>query len=417
MIAMDRAGMINELSGITPMVKRSTIVYQHMRDPALLRYYYKVKALPVINQLGMSGSSPTDIFIGRYGYPKVFIGPLVPPEFGDTSMLNKPEGWWHTPIESIVKMRSTLVRGMHLTKVDNVENGRIEEQIRDLALAERPANTEMQFSKKPYVKLDFNDEVQPFGPSAQLRSFDVYNAKADAKIESLYFDTDATATEAIIELYRRGIPVSQIQKSFSAGIFGLKKRRKFVPTRWSITAVDDSLSKNKREIIKENNVVDAIYAYYNVSLDNRWLIFFIPGNWEYESLETWYPKTVWNMNGNDVSIYSSYEGYRGRSTYAEIGGCYYAARLAVTEKLDMLKKQATVLILREVHDGYIMPVGVWNVREHVRETLSMKPEILHTTGEMIGYIKSRLSIPVGNYIANSTILKNILMQKKLSNYV
>jgi hypothetical protein len=411
--------MVQELAHMpnTINVKRSTTVYRHMRDPALMRYYYSIKTLNLVDRLDISGSSPTDIFIGRFGYPKVFIGPLVPPEFGDTSILGRPELWRDMPIDKIVDMRSRLVRGIHLSNIHDVEKGKIEEQVRDLALAERPAVAEMRFSSKPFMKISLNDEVQPFGPSAELKQVELYNIKAERQMESLYLDTDAKATTAILELYNKGLATSKIQQGLSAGLFGIKSQRKFVPTRWSITAVDDTISKDLREEIKQNNLVDAVYAYYNVALDNRWLIFFIPGKWQYESIEAWYPKTIWNESGTDISIYSSYEGYGGSSTYAEIGGCYYAARLAVTEKLKELGKQGTVLILREVHDGYIMPVGVWNVREHVRQTLQTAPAVLQSPNEIWNFIAQRLEISSKSWIANSRILKDILTQRKMAEYI
>ena len=416
---MNREGTIEALSifGQDTNIKRSDIVYRHMHDPVLLRYYYKMKMMPATSKLEIVGSSPTDLFVGRYGYPYVNIGPLLPPEFGDTSILGTPERWVHMSINDIVEMRSKLVRGMHLTKVGNVENGRIEEMVRDLALAERPAEADATFAKKPTVRLTLRDEVQPFGPSAQLKNLDLYNMKADSKVESRYSDFDATAKTSITELYNRGVPVSKIQRGLSAGLFGIKSNRKFVPTRWSITAVDDTLSKVNLEEVKSYDPIDAIYAYYNVSLDNRWLIFLIPGNWQYESIEAWWPKTIWNENGTDISIYSSDEGYHGRKTYAEIGGCYYSGRLAITEKLQMLKKQAVALILREVHEGYIMPVGVWNVREHVRETLQGEPMVMHSIDEMMNCIKSKLFISTKGWINNSRILSDLISQRRIMEYV
>lgn len=414
---LDRSSILAELMNGSPNVKRSDIVYKHMRDPALLRYYYKMKVMPVLDKLSMEGSSPTDIFVGRFGYPYVQIGPMVPPEFGDTSLLATPERWRYMSIEDIVNFRSKLVRGMHLTKVQDVEKGKIQEQIRDLALAERPAEAEVQFSKKPFMKMELRDEVQPFGPSAQMKSFELYNIKADRKVEKQYSDTDAKASTSIIELYEKSYEVSRIQRALSAGLFGLTRNRKFVPTRWSITAVDDTLSKHNLQEVKNYEPIDAIHAYYDVSLDNRWLIFFIPGNWQYESIEAWWPKTIWNETGTSISIYSSYEGYNGRKTYAEIGGCYYAARLAVTERMNILKKQGLALILREVHDGYLMPVGVWNVREHVRQTLATKPEILHSTEEMFNYITKKLDIKNIDWVKNSRILKDMLTQRRINEYV
>jgi hypothetical protein len=416
---LNREGTIEALSilGRDTSIKRSDIVYKHMHDPVLLRYYYKLKMMPATSKLEIVGSSPTDLFVGRYGYPYVNIGPLLPPEFGDTSLLGTPERWVHMSISDIVEMRSKLVRGMHLTKVGNVEKGRMEEFVRDLALAERPAEADATFSKKPSVRLALRDEVQPFGPSGQLKGLEVYNVKADVKVENMYCDTDATAKTAMVDLYNKGIPVSKIQRGLSAGLFGLKNNRKFVPTRWSITAVDDTLSKVNLEEVKGYDPIDAIYAYYNCSLDNRWLIFLIPGNWQYESIEAWWPKTIWNKDGTEISIYSSDEGYYGRKDYAEIGGCYYSGRLAITEKLQMLKRQAIALILREVHEGYLMPVGVWNVREHVRETLQCEPAIMHSMAEMMECIKGRLDIGTAGWIRNSRVLKDLLSQKRLMEYV
>lgn len=416
---VDRFSILEELGNgdIAPHVKRSDIVYRHMRDPALLRYYYKLKMQPLTSKLELIGSSPTDLFIGRFGYPKVSIGPLVPPEFGDTSILGMPERWRPMGIDQIVEMRSKLVRGTYLTNVKNVEKGRVEEFVRDLALADKPAEADVRFASRPTAKLALQDEVQPFGPTAAMKDFDLYNVSADKKIESRHSDTDAKAGDAMVELYNRGVPVSKIQRGLSAGLFGMKNLRKFVPTRWSITAVDDTLSKSNLEIVKSYDTLDAIYAYYNVALDNRWLIFFIPGNWQYESIEAWYPHTIWNENGKDASIFSSYEGYKGRKYYAEIGGCYYSGRLAVTEAMLGLKKQAMALILREVHEGYLMPVGVWNVREHVRETLEAAPTVLHGMNEMLDFIKTKLEIRTQDWISNSDILTDMLMQKRLVDYV
>ncbi|HYB02958.1 MAG TPA: hypothetical protein VED17_00760, partial [Nitrososphaerales archaeon] len=41
----------------------------------------------------IQGSSPPGVFVGRFGYPKVFIGPMVPAIFGETAYLDTPEMW------------------------------------------------------------------------------------------------------------------------------------------------------------------------------------------------------------------------------------------------------------------------------------------------------------------------------------
>ncbi len=395
-------------------IVRTGSVYRNMKDPAMMKYYYKFQTLEKVSGTEVYGSSPPDIFIGRFGYPNVYIGPLVPPSSGDTSIMATPEMWVGKSIEEIVSYRSSLIRGMYRTNIHNADNGRIEEMITELAIADKFSGVEEKLKHKPTLNMHFDENSQPYGPSAGLKDMSIDNSRANPQIEKAYFDTDMSATKAIIELYEKGVPVSKIQKSLAGGILGYGKNRKFVPTRWSITAVDDTLSKDKLKTVKHNDIIDTIQVYPLVALDNRWLVIVIPGAWEYELVEAWYPNTTWNRENPNIEIYSSYEPFSGRTKYAEIGGCYYAARLASSELLDKLKKQGKVVILREAHPGYIMPMGVWNVREHVREALKGKPVELNGFEELFAYIRTKMDIPIAEWIKNSTLLTLSLKQKRLA---
>ena len=103
-------------------------------------------------------------------------------------------------------------------------------------------------------------------------------------------------------------------------------------------------------------------------------------------------------------------------TYAEIGGCYYAARFAVNELLNKENRQASVVILREAHPGYILPVGVWNVRESVRKALKGDYRKFDTLNGAILFISEIMDIPIERWIKNSAILKNHLYQKKIEDF-
>ncbi len=395
-------------------VVRTGAVYRNMKDPAFMKYYYKFQTLEKVSGTDVYGSSPPDIFVGRFGYPNVYIGPLVPPTSGDTSIMATPEMWVGKSIEEIVQYRSNLIRGMYKTNIHKADNGRIEEMIAELAMADKYSGVEEVLKHKPSIGMHFDENSQPYGPSAGLKDMRIDNSTANPKVEKAYFDTDMSATRAIIELYEKGVPVSKIQKSLAGGILGYGKNRKFVPTRWSITAVDDSLGKHMLKSVKEYDSIDAIQVYPLIALDNRWLVIVLPGAWEYELVEAWYPNTTWNKDSPNIEIFSSYESFRGRSKYAEIGGCYYAARLASSELLDKLKRQGKVVILRETHSGYIMPVGVWNVREHVREALRGKPVELNGFEELFAFIRTRMDIPVNTWINNSTLLTLSIRQKRLA---
>ncbi len=399
------------------VVKRSSGVYDNMRDSSIISKYYRMNMERLSGTRNISGSSPTDIFIGRYGYPKVFAGPMVPNEFGDTGVLGSPEMWRHKSIPEIFSMRFRLVRGMFLTDVKNFGNDRRMDGITELALSERPVDSDMQLERLSPYRKDKGDVVEPFGFSGIVSRMSFSNINTDRKLESRYVDTDMLASDAMFDLYHRGVNISKISRALSAGTLGLGKGRKLVPTRWSITATDDTISKALLSDVKCMDEIDHIEVYMHTSLDNRWMIALLPGTWSYESIEAWYPNTAWNENPNQISIFSSWEGFEGRKKYAEIGGCYYAARLAVAEKLLSKRVQASVLILREVHDGYMMPVGVWNVREHVREALATQPKILDDKNELLGEVERMFDISKNEWIRNSTMLKDVIMQRKISAYL
>jgi len=210
--------------------------------------------------------------------------------------------------------------------------------------------------------------------------------------------------------------VTRIQRAFSVGAFGLKQNRRMVPTRWSITAVDSILSKNLIEQIKMYPEINEYRVYESIYLDNRFEVMVMPGPWSYEAMEAWYPGTVWNPSGTSIVMFSDWEGYEGRNTYADIGGCYYAARLAVCELLQKERRQATVVVLREAHPGYIMPVGVWQVRENVRNAMRQAPLKYNTLEEALARVASQFQIPIQQWINKSQLIQNALYQKKITEY-
>jgi hypothetical protein len=81
-----------------------------------------------------------------------------------------------------------------------------------------------------------------------------------------------------------------------------------------------------------------------------------------------------------------------------------------------LRKQSSALVLREIHPGYILPVGVWNVRESVRAALSKNPAQFDNFNSALDFALSHLGIPRRAWIQSSHILKEAFFQRKISNY-
>jgi len=384
---------------------------------ARIRSYLKIK--PMYNQSAVEGASPPSLFVGQYGYPYVYAGPLVPPEGGDTSLLDVPEFWFGKSMEEIMDMRFKLVRGKHRINVKKPkQGGRILDDTRLLGLAERSVDVDLSLKSKPDSTFSLNADVQPMGPSAMIKNLKLdSNVKANRYLERAYSDTDLKAADAVSNLYKNDVRLSSIQRAFSVGSFGLEDNRKLVPTRWSITAVDSMLSKEYMEIIKQYPTINEFRVYESNYLDNCFQIIMLPENWNYECIEAWFPGTIWNPFDENIQMFGDWESYKGRTTYARIGGCYYAARLAVNDLLKKERRQAGVCILREIRPGYIMPVGVWNVRENVRNALRQKPHKFNSFVEVLSHVKSKFNIPLDVWKQNSKIITDTLQQKKITDYL
>ncbi|TLY05306.1 MAG: hypothetical protein E6K92_01755 [Thaumarchaeota archaeon] len=317
----------------------------------------------------IDGSSPPSVFVGRYGYPKVRIGPMIPPLHGDTTILDRSEMWIGKSIEEIANYRLSLVRGLFSINVHDT-NGRYLENIRELAMSERPVESEATFEKKPFADIElekevrFNAEAAPFGPAAPLKTFKASSLSADPRIEAAHYDTDLRASDAIMELYQRGVETSSIHRVLSVGMLGLKKNRKLVPTRWSISATDDTISSRLAKKNEANPSIDLFEIMQYSHLANYYSIILIPDDvWSFEMIESWF------TGNGQIATGADYEDARGLDHYPTIAGAYFAARLAVAEHLARRRRKAAAIVLREIHPEYVMPLGVWQIREGVREAL------------------------------------------------
>ena len=397
--------------------KGSRMLCGKTRCPVMVRVNSFIRAVPLIKSLNINGASPPSVFVGRIGYPYVYAGPMVPPIHEDTSLYDLPELWFGKTIDEIVSFRSMLVRGKYRVHVRRIkEAGKIMDLTRELALASAATDVELALKKRPRGFLVLNDDVQPFGPSAPIKDLRVDSARWDHHVEKAYYDTDLKAKPAVLELYDKNVMVTRIQRAFSVGAFGVEKQRRLVPTRWSITAVDSMISKELMDKVKTFPLIDEYHLFESSYLDNQFEVLMMPDVWSYEAIEAWYPGTVWNPSGKYVVMYGDWEGFDGRTTYADIGGCYYAARLAVCEYLMKERRQATVIVLREARPGYIMPVGVWQVRENVRNAMRQRPLKFDTLEQALQRISSRFNIPIQRWIDRSKLIMNAKIQRKITQY-
>ncbi|MEM2917892.1 MAG: Nre family DNA repair protein [Candidatus Altiarchaeota archaeon] len=356
------------------------------------------------------GPSPS-IFVGWHNYPRLFIGPMTSLDSEKAEIIDNPRLWYGANFSEIIEMRSLLVRSKRKQKVD--EKNKFLQDSQEIALSVKPIDIETKFKKEPTYKISFSAISQPIGPSGEIENFKIVeNPKIPKKVDTLISEK-VNAKDAVFQLYNDKFDVYYLATALSSGVFGREENRRIVPTRWSITAIDDIIAKELMKKIRQYPEINEFLIYSNEYLFNHFEILLMPGRWEFEQFEAWAPKTLWTQKVSRPVIVEEHEPFKGRKTYAiKEGGGYYAGRLAVVEALEKIKRQAKVIVFREISEGYIMPVGVWEVRENVRKAFNNPPEKFSNLNEALKYINSKLTIPIKEYIMRSEILK----QKRINEY-
>jgi len=362
-----------------------------------------------------SGSSPPEIFVGRWNYPNVYAGILSPQEYGDTKILSSPELWHEKrlPIPNILEFRNKLIYGRSQTNIKNAINEKkFLPIIQEVAMTHKSISTEFKL-KKPIKKHEEQDARVPLiANSAQIESVRLQeNPIIKTKIDYLVNDADVKSTYAILELEKSSIETSNIVKLLSAGLLGLKKNRKLVPTRWSITAVDDTLSKEKLKKIRFFQEIGEIMLFHSEYLGNHYEFLLLPEKWSFEVIEI-------SIKNIEAGVWQDYETFFPRKTYADsVTGAYYANRLALTEHLEKIKRQAHCLVFREIRPEYYAPLGVGILRQISRDAFSKPAEKFNAIEEALSKIQSRIRIPIKNFTEKSILLKNYGKQQKLNAFI
>jgi DNA repair protein NreA len=387
--------------------------------PCEILQKFKDKAPKV--KMHFSGSSPPEIFVGRISYPHVFSGILSPTQKGETGILASPEEWVENnlDIESILEMRGQLIygRGRSHIKASN----QLKKVTQELALASKPVSTEVFLKKKPNISFTPSKVFSIMTNPAPLKSVRLEdNPIVPKKVDYLTGDYDVKANTALQELYKTKILTSHLQKLLAAGLLGVKASRKMVPTRWSITAVDDTLGKALLDNIRyypEINQIQLFHTYYN---GNHFEVLLLPDKWAFEVIEVSLPGNAWaesNVGLGKSYFMNDYEGFFKRKSYAKnVTGGYYADRLGVLEYLERIKRQATCLVFHEERPEYYAPLGVGIIRESVRRAMKTKPEEPETREDALRIMAERLKVSIDEYKKRSWILENFGKQKRLGEW-
>jgi len=366
------------------------------------------RAKPLTTKTEFLGSVAAP-FVGHYGYPKVNVGLLAPPEVDkDVWKYDAPTLWSkeNYSIGRVVDFRSSMIKSTFMSNVNQM--AKMVDLAQEVATAKNNVDIEVSLQKRPRLSIKTDQWVAPMGPSSKIKRLRLAsNPKVPKKVQKFVDDTDALAVEALTTLFKKNIDETALTRMLSVGVFG--KKRKLVPTRWSITAVDDTLGKDLLNKVRDFPVGD-FKVHVGQYLGNWYVLLFFAQPWSYELFEMY-------ASPNVLEYSTDFESYHGRKKYAQqCAGGYYTVRLALTEKLVEQKRQCSVLALRFITDDYVLPLGVWVTREATRTALANKPVKFASRELMLTYVKNickkKFGVDVTPLLQRSLLLK----QRPLQNW-
>jgi hypothetical protein len=390
--------------------------------PILERFRRQVETVSRLSgEKLVDGDTPPSVVVGEQGFPhRLNIFYSIPPNtYGvEAREHDNPPGWAERrlPLRRILDYRL----GMVAARISLPASSPAILYERELSLAsvsEKPVDSEAELEKPPIPMLRFDGILAPQSPSAPAARVRVSgNPKLHPRLEKLIWD-DVKASEGVVELYQYGVDVYTIVRAFSLGLLGLSRNRHLVPTRWSITAVDQIVSSELLRKVKAYDTLGEYEVYHAGYLGNYFTIILAPGKYEAEMIEVWHPLTPWTRQAREPIAYHVRETHALKLT--EMDGGYMAARLPIAEHLYQRKRQATVIIVREITREYYAPVGNWHIRETVRRALQKGPiarcSSLH---ECLREASSRLkSSKARGELYSSTLVKRILTTKTLDKFL
>jgi len=366
------------------------------------------------------GTSP-GVFVGRFNYPDINVGILAPPEKieKEAELYESPKEWSkrNFAVDDVLSFRSVVINSRFTSHVRS--KNKYLEMGQEVAMASKPVDIEFNLNKKPRYQFQTSNVETVMGASAELKKAILQeNPKIDRKVEYIVSDSDLKSVESLNTLYKKGFDETFLTKLLSIGNLGLKKQRRLVPTRWSITAVDDTLGKKMIQEVKDFKEGEYKVSYGGY-IGNYFMILFFPRVWSFELFEMYMPSTLLNPD-NEVKFVTDYELYSGRKKYADnCAGGYYACRIGVLEEMKKMKRQGAVVALRFTTEEYTTPLGVWVVREATRKSLdNMKSfdseeEMLKFVTE---FVSKQFNYNINLVLRESKVLDYIRKQKSIKDY-
>jgi hypothetical protein len=382
--------------------------------PILERFRVTLKTVSSIKGRTVFGATPPSVIVGEKGYPQIPVIYNLPPGVSgsEAKSYEDPVGWWGVlSLDEIIRRRSYQVASIIKVKVGDFEK-LYEMELSPAAVSLKPVESEVYLKRSPHPKLTFSAGVDPVGPSAPADSIKVVgDAKLYRKLEKIIYD-DVSSLEAVPRLYEEGVDVYTLIRAVSLGMVGKLRRRKLVPTRWAITAVDNLLINSMLKGLRNAATVNNVEVYRSEYLGNKFTIILYPGTYGSEWIEVWFPLSVFASKSERPLVVYNRDNFKGRTL--TVDGGYDAARIALVEALTRRRRVASAIIIREVLPTYYASIGNWHIRESVRAALRSEPLKFSTLDGALRWVKDNISPAAWRTIEGKTLKRRY---KSLEDFV
>ncbi|MCX8203190.1 MAG: hypothetical protein N3H32_02605, partial [Nitrososphaeria archaeon] len=292
-----------------------------------------LKGLITSSRGSVFGPTPPAMLVGERGYPKVVAGPAV--SVAPELLLGpNPREWLGKSIDELLASRLSLVMGRKKVDVRRPLSERTVRELIEAELSVKPVDVELSYDGPVVHRPGFFARSMPHGPSVRLKTARVAgNPRIPKRVEEV-IEEGMRAEQAVIELAESGLDQQYVTRVLSVGALGSPARRRLVPTEWSITAVDEILSRPLLRRVRRYPILNETRLHSFSALHNSAHVLLLPTAWAFELLEGW-------LRFPEDSPYADHELHFGRTEYAEnTGGAYYAVRLSVLRHLESERRQA-----------------------------------------------------------------------------
>ncbi|MFA5746382.1 MAG: hypothetical protein WCX82_04880 [archaeon] len=338
-------------------------------------------------------------------YPDLLVGPGFYSE-SNIAGSSDPKSWIKKKPEEIESERAKQIFSFKsYTKTDAIKHDKDLLEIQLLSQSVDTTEIEVGLENKAKRITENYSGVNNYSYGfSDLKIID--NIKIPQSIDKVVSDGDLKAKEGILRLNEKLDDVYKVEQILSMGLLGITKNRILVPTRWAITSTDDIISKNLiEEKLLDYSTIDKPIIFTFMFYQNIFYVLFVPRIWGFEQIE---------IQGEKVCEDFEINGPKKKYASSVTGG-YYASRIEITKFLNGIKKQASVIVFRDIDPNY-RSKGVWVIREAVKEALTKEPFTFDTLEQAMEFIDKHIRNGSGYWLKHSQLYTEIKTQKKITDF-